>query len=189
MASVTGNEATTALIRALNAAGIPYMVVGSFSTNYYGEPRSTQDVDFVLDAGSNSLKALIGELGPQFVFDPQLSFEAATGTKRNVVAIRGTKFKIELFRLSDDAHDRERFRRRKLVKVVDFETFLPAAEDVIVTKLRWAKQAGRSKDIDDVQKVIAVQANQIDWDYVNKWCDLHGTRSLLDEIRASIPPI
>jgi hypothetical protein len=43
--------------------------------------------------------------------------------------------------------------------------------------------------IDDVKNVIAVQANQIDWDYVNQWCDLHGTRSRLDEIRVSIPPI
>jgi hypothetical protein len=29
----------------------------------------------------------------------------------------------------------------------------------------------------------------IDWDYVHHWCEQHGTRSLLDEIRASIPVI
>jgi hypothetical protein len=63
------------------------------------------------------------------------------------------------------------------------------AEDVIITKLRWAVNAERNKDIDDVKDVIAVQANQIDWDYVDKWCDVHGTRKLLDEIRASIPEI
>lgn len=33
----------------------------------------------------------------------------------------------------------------------------------------------------------AVQANRIDWEYVNQWWDVHGTRSSLDEIRASIP--
>jgi hypothetical protein len=36
---------------------------------------------------------------------------------------------------------------------------------------------------------MLVQANHIDWDYVYKWCDEHGTRALLDTIRASIPPI
>ena len=40
-----------------------------------------------------------------------------------------------------------------------------------------------------VHDVITVQANQIDWDYVYHWCNVHGTRELLDEIRASIPPI
>jgi hypothetical protein len=186
---VTGDEATVALINALNAAAIPYMVVGSFSSNYYGIPRSTQDADFVLDAGSESLAELFRQLGPKFKFDPQLSFETATGTKRNVVGIRGTKFKIELFRLSSDPHDQERFRRRLSVKLPDCDTFVPTAEDVIITKLRWAQQAKRNKDVDDVHDVIAVQANRIDWDYVYKWCDQHVTRGLLDQIRDSIPPI
>ncbi len=186
---MTGDEATTSIIRALNAAGIPYMVVGSFSSNYYGIPRSTKDVDFVIDPGAATLANLVGQLGQGFIFDPQMSFETATATRFNVVKIRGTKFKIELFRLSDDVYDRERFRRRCSIKLPDCETFLPTAEDVIITKLRWAIQAKRNKDIDDARDVIAVQANQIDWDYVYHWCDIHGTRGLLEEIRASIPPI
>jgi hypothetical protein len=35
--------------------------------------------------------------------------------------------------------------------------------------------------------VIAVQGNLVDWEYVGRWCDQHGTRGLLDEIRRSIP--
>lgn len=186
---MTGDEATSALIKALNATGIPYMVVGSFSTNFYGIPRSTKDADVVLDYTSGSLSGLMNQLGPQFKLDRQMLFETATGTKRNVVRIQGSKFTIELFRLSDDPHDQERFRRRQCVKLPDGETFLPTVEDVIVTKLRWAAQAKRNKDVDDVHDVIAVQANRIDWDYVYKWCDVHGTRKLLDEIRASIPEI
>jgi hypothetical protein len=186
---VTGDEATAALIKALNSAGIPYMVVGSFSTNYYGIPRSTKDADVVLDYASGSLSGLMKQLGPQFKLDPQMSFETATGTKRNVVTIQGSKFTVELFRLSDDPHDQERFQRRQSVKLPDSEAFLPTVEDVIITKLRWAMQAKRNKDIDDVHDVIAVQANRIEWDYVYKWCDVHGTRSLLDQIRASIPEI
>ena len=58
-----------------------------------------------------------------------------------------------------------------------------------MTKLRWGILARRSKDLDDVRNVIAVQADRIDWDYVHRWCEQHGTRALLDEIRASIPPI
>ncbi len=27
------------------------------------------------------------------------------------------------------------------------------------------------------------------WPYVYGWCDQHGTRALLDEIRSSIPPL
>jgi hypothetical protein len=186
---VTGDEATSHLIGALNASGIPYMLVGSLSSNLWGIPRSTQDADVVLDFGSHSLNDLANLLGRQFKVDPQISFETVTGTNRNIVAVRGTKFKIELFRLSDDAHDLERFRRREPATFLGRDAFVATAEDVIITKLRWAQGGKRSKDVDDVQNVIAVQANHIDWDYVNQWCDRHGTRSLLDEIRASIPLI
>jgi hypothetical protein len=186
---VTGDEATLRVIGALNSSSIPYMLVGSLSSNFWGVPRSTQDADFVLNLGSNSLKELIEPLGPQFKLDPQISFETVTGTKRNIVSIEATEYKIELFRLGDDSYDRERFRRRKSATFHGLATFVAAAEDVIITKLRWAHEAKRNKDIDDVQNVVAVQANHIDWDYVNQWCDRHGTRSLLDEIRDSIPPI
>ena len=54
---------------------------------------------------------------------------------------------------------------------------MPTAEDVIVTKLHWALLANRSKDRDDVRGVIAVQADRIDWDYVHRWCEQHGTRA------------
>jgi hypothetical protein len=56
--------------------------------------------------------------------------------------------------------------------------------------LRWAMIAKRGKDRDDVRDVIAVQGDEVlDWDYIHHWCGLHDTRELLDEIRASIPPI
>jgi len=90
--------------------------------------------------------------------------------------------------LSDDPHDQERFRRRRRLKLFQREVNLPTVEDVVVTKLLWALAAKRSKDWEDVQTVIAVQDRNIDWPYVYGWCDRHGTRALLDEIRRSIPP-
>jgi hypothetical protein len=50
-------------------------------------------------------------------------------------------------------------------------------------------RADRNKDRDDIHAVISVSRELIDWPYVHRWCDEHGTRALLDEIRATIPPI
>lgn len=47
-----------------------------------------------------------------------------------------------------------------------------------------------TKDADDLRDVIAVQGDEaLDWDYIHRWTAEHGTRELLDEIRASIPPL
>jgi hypothetical protein len=186
---MTGEEATVAVIEALKQAQISYMLVGSFSSNFYGIPRGTQDADFVIQLEDQPLATFLDKLGPGFGMDPQMSFELITGTTRHKLQVQGTEFEIELFRLSDDPHDQERFRRRYCANFLGRNVFLPTAEDVIITKLRWAHQAARAKDWEDIRNVIAVQGDRIDWDYVLPWCDQHGTRELLDEIRRSIPPI
>jgi hypothetical protein len=186
---MTGDEATLRVIDALEALGVPYMVVGSLSSNVYGVPRSTQDADFVVQLGSEPISRLINQLGPSFRLDPQMTFETTTLTKRHILEVVGIPFKIELFHLSDDPHDQERFRRHRRMKTLNREVNLPTAEDVIITKLRWWQSARRSKDWDDARDVVAVQGRNIDWAYVYDWCDRHDTRGILDEIRNSIPAV
>jgi hypothetical protein len=178
-------EIALKVVDALTAIEIPYMLVGSFSSNYYGIPRSTKDVDFVIELGAKRIADLRSYLQDDFSFDPQMAFETFTGTTKNVVQAKGTEFEVELFHLSKDPHDRQRFARRQCVRLFDRNIFLPTVEDVIVTKLRWL----RPKDRDDLMNVIAVQDAALDWGYIYQWADAHATREVLDEIRASIPEI
>ena len=187
-----GYEATRLTIEALSRLEIPYMVVGALSTNAYGIPRSTKDADIVLAVDPRSLFGLPNELGPEFALDPQGSFELVTATTRYHLRVPSIAFEIELFLLSSDPHDQARFARRRSIhsQQIGTEVMVPAPEDVIIMKLRWALIAKRPKDTDDVRDVIAVQGDEaFDWDYIHHWCAQHGTRALLDEIRASIPPI
>ena len=180
--------AVLTMIDALDAEHIPYLLVGSFSSNFYGIPRSTKDGDFVVELSGRSLSPLIQRLSGEFEFDPQWAFESVTGTQRRIVTIKGTPLKIELFNLSELPHDKERFRRRIVARWHGRSVSLPTAEEVIITKASWALCLQRGKDRDDIQAVIGVQAHNLDWDYIYHWADQHGTRQLLDEIRRSIPP-
>lgn len=188
---MTSDDATRRVIEALHDAEIPYLLVGSLSAGIYGVARSTKDADFVVELQGKSIRQLANRLGEDFRLDPQVQFETVTATTRYVIDVPSIRFRIELFRLSDDPHDRERFARRRNAFVERFscEAAVPTAEDVIITKLRWAVAGNRGKDADDVAHVIAVQGDAIGWDYVHRWCDVHGTRQRLEEIRATIPPI
>ena len=179
-------EATVAVLDALASQGIPFMVVGSISVIYWSFPCGATEPDLVIDLGDGSLALLMRALGPGFRLDPQMSFETVTMTGRNEITVRDSAFSIEFFHLSRDAHDQERFRRRVSARILNRDAFVPTAEDVIITKLRWA----RPKDREDLRNVIAVQGDErIDWAYVHGWTNQHGTTALLDEIRRSIPPI
>ncbi len=179
-------EHAGAVIAACNAVGIPHMLVGSFSRNVYAAPRSTQDADVVIAMEPDKVKALMVALSDEFVWEEQMTFETVTGTRRDTVTSKEGAFKVEVFWLSNDPHDRERFARRREIDFGGRKTWVPTAEDVIVMKLRWK----RPKDIDDVRDVIEFQGNDaLDWPYIHAWSEKHGTRALLDEIRASIPPL
>ena len=185
---MSAESLTSAVVHALEALQVPYMLVGSFSSNYYGIPRSTQDADFVVQLGAVPVTAVSEKLGPSFRLDAQTSFETITATSRYVLQHADSAFKVELFMLRDDPHDQERFARRRSLPMFGRFAFIPSAEDV-VTKLRWSLQGKRAKDIEDVRSVLAVQGDALDWDYIGRWCDRHGTRALLEQIRNSLPPV
>ena len=145
-------EFVTRVVAALRTLNIPYMVVGSFSSNSYGNRRSTKDADFVIELDHQSISRL---------------------------SHRSTAFTVELFLLSDDAHDQERFKRRRVRDIGDdHESFVPSPEDVVVAKLRRAKGGKRSKHIADAKGIVDVQAGQLDEPYLRHWCDIHRTRDL-----------
>ncbi len=185
-------EATACVLDVLNELQIDYVLVGAFAVNFHGIARSTHDADFVAVFSQAQVAAVMQKLGASFRLDPQISFESATGTTRYIVhhldSSEGT-VQIEFFRLSDDEFDQQRFARRRYDRVLGRPAYLLTAEDVVVTKLRWYKALNRSKDKEDARGVIAVQGDSLDWAYIRRWCDLHGTRELLEAVRASIPPI
>ncbi|HEY0456761.1 MAG TPA: hypothetical protein VGE41_10330 [Verrucomicrobiae bacterium] len=93
------------------------MLVGAFSSNYHGIPRSTKDADFVVQLDAPLTPEFSVKLGPEFQAEPQFSFETNTGAQRQEFRVQGTIFKVEIFRLSDDGHDQERFRRRQPARI------------------------------------------------------------------------
>jgi hypothetical protein len=176
---------TLSVADALTKTQIPYFLTGSFTSNYCGIPRSTKDADFVLQLSGGVGRNFARQLGNDFTVDPQLSFETVTGTYRPYVRHRRSRFKIELFLLPQDPHDQQRFARRREEPLFGRKIWMLSPEDVIVSKLRWA----RNKDEDDVRNVMTVQFGKLDWAYIESWCRRHGTLALMEEIRRSVPEI
>lgn len=182
---MTVNDVMLRVVDALECAKIPHMLVGSFSSNLHGIPRATEDVDFVIELDAPLTAEFARLLGEDFEPELQLSFETNTGTQRQEFLVAGTEFKVELFRLSDDPFDRQRFERRQLYEVAGRRLYFPTPEDVVVMKLRWA----REKDKADVLSVMSVKRDKLDWNYIETWCRKHGTFALMGKIRSSVPEI
>jgi hypothetical protein len=185
---MTNRDVIPGLLRALNEVGCAYMVVGSVSTNVYCAPRATQDADVVVEGSLGGIGRAVEALASEFRLDPQLGFERVTLTKKVVLYHREYDFCVEIFALSDDPHDQERFARRRQVLYDDIPMWVAAAEDVVITKLRWSLIAGREKDVSDVRNVLALRQQTLDMDYIRRWCAEHETLELLEKFLRQVGP-
>ncbi len=79
-AMTAGESITLRVAEALEACGIPFLLSGSFASNFYGIPRSTRDADFVLQAAARRRAGIRETIGRRLPPRPQLSFETNTGT-------------------------------------------------------------------------------------------------------------
>lgn len=183
---MTDDEISRVALRAIVAANIDYVLVGGLAVIAHTFPRTTLDVDFVVAAPFGAIREIVPFFPPTFHLDPQPQMEMLTGTCRWIVEVDGSSFKIEIFHLSSDLHHHELFRRRlaMMMPPLGQTVWIPAAEDLVIQKIRWA----RRKDLDDARNILAVQGEAIDYPHIEKWCAQHGTLERLKELRASIPP-
>jgi hypothetical protein len=60
----------------MERAQVPYFLGGSLATSLQGEPRSTNDIDFVVDLRASQVRPLIDALGADFDVDEESLREA-----------------------------------------------------------------------------------------------------------------
>jgi hypothetical protein len=155
---------------ALGEAGIAYMLAGSFFSAYYGAPRSTQDIDLVIEATEEQLRAFVRLLSPdEYYVDLDAALDARKRQSLFNVIDTVTGWKIDLIIRKSRPFSKEEFGRRSLVKLEDNPLFLASAEDVVVSKLEWAKLAQSRRHIEDVAGILRMRWDKLDRAYLEKW--------------------
>ena len=167
-------ELACEVVEAAESTQTDFMAVGAIASGVYGLPRSTRDFDLLVSIDKpGAIDGIITKLEDLVDFDPQIVFDTITFGSRHVGKSKGKpSYKVELFETFDDPFVKSEFSRRTriFVPVLDRETWIPTAEDVLVQKLRWA----RPKDLEDVKDVLTVQGTKsLDMDYIKQWCEEH----------------
>lgn len=161
------------ITRLLDDALIPYMVVGSFASSLHGEPRSTFDLDIVIDPDGARLDLLLTSVPERFYVDADVARDALSRRSMFNMIDQDTGWKIDLIVRKDRAFSREELARRQRAMIDGTEVFVASAEDVVVSKLEWAKEGESSRQLDDVRRLLGVQT-ALDQEYVAKWVEELG---------------
>ena len=158
------------ITNAFDQAGVPYTLTGSFASAHYGVPRSTQDIDFVIEATPSEVRNLIRRLpSDEYYSDLDAALEAQRRESLfNVIDLR-TGWKIDLIFRKSRPFSRQEFSRRQLVDLQGSRLFVASAEDVILAKLEWAKLAKSQRQIEDAAAVLRLRSEALDRPYMEQW--------------------
>jgi hypothetical protein len=172
------------VLDALEAVGIPYMLVGSFASSYWGRPRGTHDADLVVEIAPDQAAELAHLLQGEF-YAPEFAIREAAELRShtNVIHLE-LAFKVDLWVRKDTAYDRERFRRRRKGTMFDREVWISSAEDTILSKLLWYTISPvLYRQYQDSLEVYEVQEPDLDQAYLDDWAQDLGLMDLLAQVR------
>ena len=162
------------VIRVFENEGIDYMVTGSVVSSLQGEPRSTHDIDLVVNIRPDDVKKLTRAFhAPEFYLDEEAIFEAIRHKKMfNMIdVVHGDK--VDFWTLTNEPFDQSRFARRCVEQFMSIYLKVSSPEDTILAKLRWAKMSGGSeKQFKDALRVYEVQFDKLDLTYMESWVKL-----------------
>lgn len=71
------------------------------------------------------------------------------------------------------------FNRRQRIKIENFETWIVSKEDLILSKLYWAKDSRSETQLGDVKNLISTGCDR---DYIERWTPELGVASLWQEV-------
>ena len=172
--------------RLLNRENIPYLLTGSLAVAYYGFPRGTHDIDFVIEIKTKDLRKifrLTERLGNKYIFDKNQIKKAIKNFSQFNIYHPDSGIKVDFWVSRQNDFERSKFQRRKKIFISRQKIFLISAEDLILTKLLWYQKLPSERHLTDCKGIWKVQQKNLDKKYLNFWIEKLGLKNVFKEAK------
>ena len=174
-------EVLKTVTRRLTDAGIGYMVTGSMALNYYAVPRMTRDIDLVVELSSGDADRILELFRDSFYLDRE-TVRLAIERRESFNIIETTRVvKVDFVVRKDTEYRRTEFSRRRGISVEGQDLVIVAPEDLIISKLDWAKESRSETQLRDVRSLLA-SVPDLDRTYLTTWITRLGLESLYRDV-------
>lgn len=163
----------------LNDAEIDYMVSGSVALTFYGKPRMTRDIDIVIMIPLSEVDRFVKLFEQDFYIDRDMAADAIRNKSMFNIIHLETVIKVDFIIRKNQEYRILEFNNRKKMKLEDYEVSVVSLEDLIISKLYWAKDSFSEMQIKDIVSLIDLD---FDMDYVEKWCARLGLNLILRRV-------
>lgn len=161
------------------AANIPYMVTGSFAMAAYDEFRFTRDIDIVIEIGNDQVRQFY-ELFKDTFYINEDSIKRAIDRQSmfNIIHLENA-VKLDCIVRKESEFEKLKFKNRRKASVKDLTFWVINKEDLILSKLNWARDSFSEMQIKDLNNLLS---GNCDRDYIIKWVDRLGLQEIWQKV-------
>lgn len=163
------NDVLGDFTKRLEKIGIEYMRTGSMALVHYAIPRATVDINIVVNLLPESLDKFIKEFVGDYYIPLRSAKDAVNGKRMFNALNQKTIIKVDCIILKNDEFQKFVFSRRQRVNYEGvFEVWIITREDLIPSKLIWAKKSNSERQLLDVASIIR---HGFDEKYIAEWLE------------------
>jgi hypothetical protein len=165
--------------RRLDAAGIGYMLTGSMAMNYYAQPRMTRDIDVVVALQTGDAERIVRLFGADYYVSRSAVQDSIARESLFNLIHNESVIKVDCIVRKRTAYRLEEFNRRQRIKIEDFETWIVSKEDLILSKLYWARDSHSELQLRDVKNLLSTGCDRA---YIERWTGELDVANLWQEV-------
>ena len=139
----------------LASAGFDYMLTGSMAMNYYAQPRMTRDIDVVIALQSGDTECVVKLFSPDYYVSREAVDSSIAHQSLFNLIHHESVIKVDCLVRKPTEYRLHEFNRRQRIKIQDFETWIVSKEDLILSKLFWAKDSRSELQLRDVRNLVS----------------------------------
>ncbi|WP_425216277.1 hypothetical protein [Tumidithrix helvetica] len=159
---------------------IPYYVTGGVAAIAYGEIRTTQDLDIVIEISTEQIVRLSDLLEQQGFYVAGLEQVITEQMKTLQITHIESISRADLIVAVRNDYEQLKFTRRQSYPLESgIEIDLASPEDLIVSKLSWQQS---EKQLRDVLGILKIQADNLDFAYIYHWAKVFGLTEVVDRL-------
>ena len=168
-------------VRPLNRAQISYVLTGSIAAIFYGEPRLTHDVDFVVLLNQAQIAQLTQVFAaPDFYCPPGDIIELETKRENrghfNIIHV-SSGFKADFYVVGIDSLNQWVLANPRELQFEGERIRLAPPEYVIVRKLEYYREGQSQKHLRDIRSILQLAGEKLDHALLNQWIQRLGLQA------------
>jgi len=164
----------------LERGGFAFMLTGSMAMNYYAQPRMTRDIDIVVALTPGDTDAVVLLFTPDYYVSREAVSSSITHESLFNLIHNESVIKVDCIVRKSSPYRMIEFKRRQRITIEDFSTWIASKEDLIISKLWWAKDSLSELQLRDVKNLASTGC---DAEYIERWTTDLGLQTLWQQCK------